>query len=164
MIVSARITPPACIMIDTDNRPRVGLDVLAALGAVGIEVPVVILSARGDLQIAADAIRNGAIDFIEKPIGVNEVAMRVAQAVMDWTRRRSRPEAIAVLPTFRGRELLTPRERLVLSHLMQGASNKQIAHLLKVSPRTVEVHRANIMRKLGVRNAASLMRLVLGGS
>jgi FixJ family two-component response regulator len=165
MLVAARDLLPACIIVDIDMRHWSGSAVLTVLGPAQIKAPVIAISGLGDIQAAAEAIKNGAIDFIEKPFRIKEVADRVAEALTNWAQQQVRPSAhgSAALPQFRGCELLTPREQLVLSHLIRGASNKEVGRILKVSPRTIEVHRAHIMRKLRVRNAAGLIRVVLGG-
>jgi FixJ family two-component response regulator len=109
--------------------------------------------------MAVEAIRNGALDFIEKPFDPATVAVRVRDAMRAWQNAGS--DDALLTRDFPGRDRLTARERDVLGRIVQGASNKEAGRELGISPRTVEVHRARIMEKLGARNAADLMRIVL---
>jgi len=112
--------------------------------------------------MAVEAIKNGALDFIEKPFDAKTVVTRIREAVEAWDRRAAGKDAVSVQNLqFPGHELLTPREREVLNHIASGASNKEAGRLLGISPRTIEVHRARIMEKLGAKNAADLVRIVL---
>jgi FixJ family two-component response regulator len=101
----------------------------------------------------------GALDVLEKPFSSDAIIDRVRAAVKVW--RESQGGEIDGLANFSGRHLLTCREREVLAQVAKGASNKEAGRRLGISPRTVEVHRARIMDKLGARNAADLMRIVL---
>jgi len=151
---------PCCVLLDVQMPGRSGLDLLKELNARNYAAPVFIISGRGDIPMAVDAIRHGALDFIEKPFDALAVVAKVRDAVHAWERR---VQADGERPAeFRGSQLLTPREREVLDQIAQGASNKEAGRRLGISPRTVEVHRARIMEKLGARNAAGLMRIVLG--
>jgi FixJ family two-component response regulator len=118
-----------------------------------------IMSGQGDIPTAVDAIRNGAIDFIEKPFDADTVVRRARAAIAAAAQRLG---GAAALPSFPGRDLLTPRECEVLAQIVAGASNKEAGRSLAISPRTVEVHRARVMEKLGARNAAELVGVVLG--
>ena len=112
--------------------------------------------------MAVDAIKNGAFDFIEKPFDASTVVTRVREAVEAWSRRAKQPLTDDTLPkAFPGHDLLTLRERDVLGQIAAGSSNKQAGRELGISPRTIEVHRARIMEKLGAKNAADLVRIVL---
>ena len=115
--------------------------------------------------MAVDAIRNGALDFIEKPCRSSEIIARVKAAVGGLSQfRRSDDSASVCSLHLPGREPLTRREREVLARLAVGASNKEAAQQLGLSPRTIEGHRSNIMKKIGVRNAAELICRVLSES
>jgi FixJ family two-component response regulator len=158
---ASRSQAPCCILLDVHMPGRSGLDLLKALDARNYPAPVIVISGRGDIPTAVDAIRHGALDFIEKPFDALAVVAQVRKAVGAWEQRA---QAGGVLRCdFFGGHLLTPREREVLAQIAQGASNKEAGRTLGISPRTVEVHRARIMEKLGARNAADLMRIVLGG-
>ncbi len=107
-----------------------------------------------------EAIKKGALDFIEKPFDPTAVVARVREALAQWGRTNGDSHGI-LAHHFPGQDLLTPRERDVLVQVAGGASNKQAGRALGISPRTIEVHRARIMDKLGARNAADLVRIVL---
>jgi two-component system, LuxR family, response regulator FixJ len=161
-LAAARARPPACIILDVHMPGRSGLDILRELNAQNYAAPIFIISGQGDIPMAVEAIKNGALDFIEKPFDANTVVARVRDAIVAWDRLGTSEETHEFLSaSFPGRELLTPREREVLSQIAAGASNKEAGRLLGISPRTIEVHRARIMEKLGAKNAADLVRIVL---
>ena len=106
--------------------------------------------------------RNGALDFIEKPFRGSEIVERLNEAIGAYQRRQKENSTPAIASLhFPGREPLTRREREVLEQFTAGASNKEAGRTLGISPRTIEDHRANIMKKLGARNAADLIRIVM---
>ena len=155
---AAKSRTPICIILDVQMPGRTGLDLLKELKAQDYPAPIFIVSGSGDIPMAVEAIKNGAFDFIEKPVKASTVVTRVREAVDAWSRRKgngSLPQA------FPGHDQLTSRERDVLGQIAAGSSNKQAGRELGISPRTIEVHRARIMEKLGARNAADLMRIVL---
>lgn len=157
---AAQSQTPRCVLLDIHMPGRSGLDLLKELSARNYPAPVFIISGQGDIPMAVDAIRHGALDFIEKPFDPLAVVARVREAVQAWEQRvQAGGERRREFPRS---ELLTPREREVLEKIVQGASNKEIGRQLGISPRTVEVHRARIIEKLGARNTADLMRIVLG--
>ena len=115
--------------------------------------------------MAVEAIKNGALDFIEKPFDAATVVTRVREAVEAWSRRAQQAGSADILSkAFPGHDQLTARERDVLNQIAAGASNKEAGRELGISPRTIEVHRARIMEKLGAKNAADLVRIVLSES
>ena len=123
------------------------------------------ISGQGDIAMAVDAIKNGALDFIEKPFRGNEIVTRVTEAVGAFARNRTEGHAAEKAPLhFPGHEPLTARERDVLELFSSGASNKEAGRQLGLSPRTIEFHRANVMKKLGARNASELIRIVLAAT
>jgi FixJ family two-component response regulator len=156
---AARARTPSCILLDVNLPGRSGLDMLRDLDAPHYPAPILIVSGQRDVPTAVSAIRGGALDFIEKPIEAAAVVARVRDAILSWTRHAARGGGRA---EPKGGERLTPREREVLRQVIAGASNKEAGRTLRISPRTVEVHRARIMDKLGARNAADLVRIVLG--
>jgi FixJ family two-component response regulator len=119
------------------------------------------ISGQGDISMAVTAIKNGALDFIEKPFRGSEIVARLDEAIDAYARRQAEGDAKVASLHFPGREPLTRREREVLEQFASGASNKEAGRQLGISPRTIEDHRANIMKKLGARNAADLIRIVL---
>lgn len=159
---AARKQEPACVVLDVHMPGRSGLDILRALNAEQYPAPIFIISGQGDIPMAVAAIKQGAFDFIEKPFDADTVVQRVREALDAADRARDGGKA-AVDINFPGRELLTPREYEVLTQITAGASNKEAGRHLGISPRTIEVHRARIMEKLGARNAADLVRIVLTG-
>jgi FixJ family two-component response regulator len=160
-LTAARSRTPGCVLLDMQLPGCSGLDVLRQLNAQHYPAPILVISGHGDIPTAIDAIRNGALDFIEKPFDAAAVAVRVRDAIHAWQNTRMDDSALA--HDFPGRKRLTARERDVLERIAQGASNKEAGRQLGISPRTVEVHRARIMEKLGAKNTADLMRIVLRG-
>jgi FixJ family two-component response regulator len=143
---------PACVLLDMDLEAPDGLAVLAELVRRQPEWPVVALSGRGDLPLAVEAMKIGAIDFLEKPASAARLAAALAPA---WTALQRAVEA-GEARRIAGERLarLTRRELDISLGLFSGRSNKAIAHDLGISVRTVEMHRAHVMAKLGVRSLA----------
>lgn len=146
-----------CILLDIRMPGMDGLEVQEALKAKGVALPVVIMTGHGDVSLAVRAMKAGAVDFIEKPfqkavlLGAIEQAMgRLNHAAAN---REQASEAAIKL------KALTPRERDVLDGLAKGLPNKSIAYDLGISPRTVEIHRANLMSKLGVHSLSEALRI-----
>jgi two-component system response regulator FixJ len=159
-LAAARARAPSCVLIDVHMPGRSGIDVLNDLDAQHYDAPIFIMSGRGEIPLAVDAIKAGAFDFIEKPFEPASVVARVRRAIAEWQHPASNGAAPNP-PPFTGQDRLTPREREVLSQIASGASNREAGQQLAISPRTVEVHRARIMNKLGAKNAADLVRIVL---
>jgi two-component system response regulator FixJ len=157
---AAHCRTPACVLIDVHLPGCSGLELLKALDPQRYPAPIFVISGRPDIPMAVDAIRNGAIDFIEKPFDPAAVVTRVRDAIQVW--RSVGQEDRVLARDFLGYERLTVREWDVLERIARAASNKETGRDLGISPRTVEVHRARIMEKLGAKNAADLMRIVLG--
>lgn len=159
-LAAAGQSEPACVILDVHMPGRSGIDILKSLNADEYPAPIFIISGQGDIPMAVNAIKQGAFDFIEKPFDADTVVQRVREAIEATARRK---DAKGGLQDFPGHETLTPREREVLEQITGGASNKEAGRTLGISPRTIEVHRARIMEKLGARNAADLVRIVLTG-
>jgi two-component system response regulator FixJ len=164
-LAAARERTPACVLLDVNMPGRSGLDILRQLNAAQYPAPVLIVSGRSDIPTAVSAIKCGAIDYIEKPFERTVLVERLTSAIGSAVRPNANGGTtdIASLPQFAGWETLTPREHEVLLQITRGASNKEVGRQLGISPRTIEVHRARIMDKLGARNAADLVRMVLAG-
>ena len=161
LLSAARQRTPACIILDVHMPGRSGLDILRELNADAYGAPILIISGQGDIAMAVDAIKNGALDFIEKPFDGPGVLRRVKEAIDAWRRRRDSAGTSNVRAArFPGRDLLTEREIDVLDQIASGASSKEAGRQLGISFRTVEVHRARIMEKLGAKNAVDLARIV----
>jgi two-component system response regulator FixJ len=161
LLNAARLRVPACIILDVQLPDKSGLDVLRELEAWDYPAPIIMISGRCDVAMAVDAIKNGALDLIEKPFQPDVMLARVRAAVDAWTSRHRGNGANGLPADFPGRRLLTARELEVLRQIAGGSSNKDAGRNLGISTRTVEVHRAHIMDKLGAKNGADLVRLVL---
>jgi FixJ family two-component response regulator len=162
LLAVARSRCPACILLDVHIPGRSGLDILEELHAEDYPAPIFMISGKGDIAMAVNAIKNGALDFIEKPFRGSEIVTRVEEAIEAFTRRRAQGLAPKVPSlNFPGREPLTMREREVLDLFSSGNTNKEAGRQLGISPRTIEYHRANIMKKLGAKNATDLVRIVM---
>ncbi len=159
---AAKTHQPACVFLDVHMPGRSGIDILKTLNADHYPAPIFIISGQGDIPMAVTAIKYGAFDFIEKPFDADAIVRRLQEA-LDAQARRAGEDPKSVAHDFPGRDLLTPRELEVLGQITGGASNKEAGRHLGISPRTIEVHRARIMEKLGARNAADLVRIVLTG-
>jgi FixJ family two-component response regulator len=158
----ARTRTPSCILLDVHIPGESGLDILKELHGEDYPAPIFMISGQGDIAMAVDAIKSGALDFIEKPFRGSEIVARLDKAIGAYARRHAEDSASRVASLhFPGREPLTRREREVLEQFASGASNKEAGRHLGISPRTIEDHRANVMKKLGARNAADLIRMVM---
>ena len=150
---------PDLVLLDVKMPGMDGLDVLGRLHTMSETLPVVMISAHGTPSTAVDAIRRGALDFLEKPfeddrlIGMIDVALKQAES-------GARSEA-AVLDIAARIESLSPRERQVMEGLVAGLSNKIIAREYDISPRTIEVYRANVMTKMLAGSLSELVRLAM---
>jgi two-component system response regulator FixJ len=146
-----------CILLDVRMPVMDGLEVQQALKDRGILFPVIVMTGHGDVNVAVQAMKAGAVDFIEKPFekavlltAIDEGFDRIDQA----GRRRVRADEAKVRL-----EVLTPREMDVLRGLVRGHPNKTIGYDLDISPRTVEIHRANLMTKLKVASLSEALRI-----
>ena len=156
---AVRLKPPACVILDLQLPGYSGLDVLRDLAEMRFAPPVIAISGHSDVPTAVTAMKRGALDFMEKPFAASVMADRVREAVLAYLRAADGP--VSGFGEFSGRHLLTSREREGLGQVANGASNKEAGRRLGISPRTIEVHRARIMAKLGAKNAADLIRIVL---
>lgn len=159
LVTAVRSHVPACVILDVNIPGPSGLDVLKRLKADACPAAFFAMSGQANIPMAVDAIRNGAVDFFEKPFDAGRIVGCVREAIADAGRHSRMTGQLA--SHFPGMELLTPRERQVLEQIAGGSSNKEAGRALGISPRTVEVHRARIMEKIGARNAANLVRIVL---
>ena len=153
----AKQAEPGCILLDVRMPEMDGLEVQAELVRRGIALPVVIVTGHGDIAIAVRAMKAGAVDFIEKPFKKEALLTAIELALERLASAGDRAERAAEARTILG--ALTAREQQVLEGLAQGLPNKTIAFALGISPRTVEVHRANLMTKLDVHSLSDALRI-----
>lgn len=154
---AAATAKPGCVLLDVRMPQMGGLEVQAELNRRGITFPVIVLTGHGDITTAVEAMKAGAVDFIEKPFEKSKLLDAIGRA-FDRLDRTS--EAASSEQEARDRmAALTGREVDVLRGLVRGHPNKTIAFDLGISPRTVEVHRANLMAKLGVRSLSEALRI-----
>jgi two-component system response regulator FixJ len=148
-----------CVLTDVRMPEIDGLELLRRLRDLGVRLPVIVMTGQGDIAIAVQAMKAGAVDFLEKPFADEALFDAVNRALEQSARLRevaaSSADAAARLAT------LTPREREVLDLLVTGLPNKAIANTLGASPRTIEVHRARVLEKLRAHSLPELVRLVL---
>jgi two-component system response regulator DctR len=147
-----------CILLDVRMEPLSGLQVYDELVARGVNTPVIFLTGHGDIRMAVAALKKGAFDFVEKPFGDAALVERVRDAfASDAAQQKKRSDGDS-----RGALLasLTPREQDVMHRVAMGKLNKVIADDMHVSMRTVEVYRARVFAKLGVRSSAELATLL----
>lgn len=152
---------PACLVLDIRMPGMSGTALQDQLRARSPGLPIIFITGHGDIPTAVEAVKKGAHDFIEKPFDDFRLLSQVMNAL-----ERSAQAAGAAAPAAPGREqlaLLSEREEEVLKLVLAGKPSRQVAEELYISTRTVEFHRARIMQKLGVRSAAELFRLCLGG-
>jgi RNA polymerase sigma factor (sigma-70 family) len=148
-----------CVIADVRLPGKSGVELQDALRKRGIALPFVIITAHGDVATARAAFRSQAVDFLEKPFDNRQLCAAIETAFALEERRIQRDEGRRA--DARKLSRLTAREREVLERAAQGLHAKEIAALLGISPRTVEVHKTRIMEKLGVRNVAELVRFAL---
>ncbi len=148
-----------CAILDLRMPEMDGLELLQALRARRSAMPVIMLSAYGEIPTAVKSMQLGAVDFLEKPVNHQYLLERVRKSLAEDQRYR---EEYGDLGEVTARlETLTPREREVLKYIVHGKANKAIAWELGTSVRTIETHRANLMSKLKIKSVADLVRLTL---
>jgi two-component system, LuxR family, response regulator FixJ len=150
---------PGCIITDVRMPGLSGIDLLRRLRELKLDVPVIVITGHGDVSLAVEAMKIGAMDFLEKPFDDEVLLTCVRSAItrlgLDHTRQAERSEVERRLAT------LSKRERDVLEGLVAGKANKQIAYDLGISPRTIEVYRANLMAKMQAASLSDLVRMAL---
>lgn len=148
---------PGCAIVDIRMPGMDGLALQEELQRREARIPVIVVTGHGEVTSAVRAMKAGAVDFIEKPYSDEDLLRAVTNALAQFEDERIL-HATAAAAAHRI-EALTPRESEVLQQLVVGKPNKVIAHELGISPRTVEIHRANVMEKLGCRSLADVVRL-----
>lgn len=149
-----------CLVLDIRMDGMSGPELFDILCERGSKLPVIFLTGHGDVPMAVSALKKGAFDFVEKPCNDNELVDRVIEALkLDENQRVAASDADSVNTQI---NRLTTREREVMEMVLAGKLNKVIADELQISMRTVEVHRANLFEKMGVRTAVELAQLLAG--
>jgi two-component system response regulator FixJ len=150
---------PGCIITDVRMPDISGVDLLRRLNELGSGLPVIVITGHGDVQLAVEAMKIGAADFIEKPFDDDVLLASVQSALARWKKDPSRDaEKAEILERLAS---LSNRERDVLRGLVSGNPNKVIAYDLGISPRTVEIYRANVMTKMNAGSLSELVRMAL---
>jgi len=148
-----------CIVLDIRMPGMSGMELQQELGRRHCMMPIIFITGHGDVPMAVQAMQGGAFDFIQKPFRDQDLLDRIHQAIsLDYTQRSGEEQRRAVAERY---EALTPREREVMECVVRGLANKVIAMDLELSQRTVEIHRARVMEKMGARSLADLVRMSL---
>lgn len=149
---------PSCLVCDVRMPSLSGLELQQRLADSNTEIPIIFITGHGDVPMAVNAMKAGAADFIQKPFRDQDLIDRIHKALaQDSERRAAEQQDEAIRNAL---QTLTPRETEVMQRVVSGQSNKVIAMDLGVSPRTVELHRARVMRKLRMRSLAALVKAV----
>jgi two-component system, LuxR family, response regulator FixJ len=150
---------PGCLICDVSMPGMSGLELQQELNARGAPLAVIFITAKGDVPTAVSAMHHGAFDYLLKPFEEHVLIDCVRTALL---RDRETRRSISEITEIRERRArLTEREREVLAHLVEGASNKTMAYELGIAQRTIELHRSNVMNKMGARSIAQLVRMVM---
>lgn len=158
-LAAAPSLPAGCLVADIRMPGMDGLELQRHLNEHALEFPMIVITGHGDVPLAVRAMKAGALDFIEKPFATQVILNSVEAGLSRLSADDERdPAGLAAAAKL---ELLSPREREVLEGLLGGLPNKSIAYDLAISPRTVEIHRARVMDKMGARSLSELIRLAL---
>ncbi len=156
-LASEEWTEPGCIVLDVRMPGMTGPELQEELGKAEYCMPIIFLSAHGDVPITAQAMKKGAVDFLTKPVDRDDLLESIrASLATDAKNRALRAESSSVQDRI---HTLTPRQHEVMTHVIAGMLNKQIAVGLGISEETVKIHRGRVMHKLGMRSVAELVRL-----
>ena len=148
-----------CLITDVRMPDMTGIELLSELHAKSVNLPAIVITGHGDIPLAVEAMKAGAIDFIEKPFEAEAILRAVRSAEQRTAQVDRQSEDMATVASRL--KSLSQRERQVLAGVMAGHSNKVIAHQLGISPRTVEVYRANLMSKMQAKSLSELIRMAL---
>jgi two-component system, LuxR family, response regulator FixJ len=158
-LAAAPSLPVGCLIVDIRMPEMDGLELQQCLTRRGLSFPLIVITGHGDVPLAVRAMKAGAVDFIEKPFTSEAILNSLDMALSRLSAPSEQdPTAMAAAAKL---ALLSPREREVLEGLLAGLPNKTIAYDLAISPRTVEIHRARVMDKMGARSLSELVRLAL---
>jgi two-component system, LuxR family, response regulator FixJ len=158
-LANFKIDSPGCLLLDIRMPDMSGLELQQHLNRIGSMLPVIFITGHGDVPMAVQAMKEGAFEFVQKPFRDQDLLDRINHALkQDAENRNTVARRTEVLHRL---ESLTPRERQVMDLVVEGAANKVIAIDLDLSERTVEIHRAKVMEKMGARSVAHLVKLHL---
>ena len=156
-LASEHLTGPGCIVLDVQMPEMTGPELQEELAKAVYSMPIVFLSAHADVPITAGVMKKGAVDFLTKPVDGKDLLAAIEESLArDAENREQRAETLSIQKLI---EMLTPREHEVMTYVITGMLNKQIAGRLEISEETVKIHRARVMQKLGVVSVAELVRL-----
>jgi FixJ family two-component response regulator len=154
---STRPDAPSCLVLDVRLPGLSGLDFQSELAKANIDIPIVFMTGHGDIPMTVRAMKAGAVEFLPKPFRDQDMLDAVQLGLeRDRSRRRSAGDTSKLKASFSS---LTPREQEVMGYVTSGLMNKQIAGEMKVSEITVKIHRASVMRKMGAKSLAELVRM-----
>ncbi len=158
-LAAFKVDSPGCLVLDIRMPDMSGLELQQRLNRMGSMLPVIFITGHGDVPMAVQAMKEGAFEFVQKPFRDQDLLDRINHALkIDAENRGTVARRTDVLHRL---ESLTPRERQVMDMVVDGAANKVIAIDLALSERTVEIHRAKVMEKMGARSVAHLVKLQL---
>ena len=158
-LAAAPLLPLGCLIVDIRMPEMDGLELQQRLIERTLNFPMIVITGHGDVPLAVRAMKAGAVDFIEKPFAADAMLDSLQAALARLVAPNEKDPAAA--GATEKLALLSPREREVLAGLVAGLPNKSIAYDLAISPRTVEIHRARVMDKMGARSLSQLVRLAL---
>lgn len=148
---------PGCLVLDIRMPGMNGMELQRKLNAMTSILPIIFVTGHGDVPMAVEAMQQGAVDFVQKPYREQDLLDKIQSAIAsDADNRQELKEVQVILDRYNG---LTPRENEVMAMMVEGKANKVIAIDLDISQRTVEIHRARVMEKMGAKSLAQLVRM-----
>jgi FixJ family two-component response regulator len=148
---------PSCLVLDLQLPGLSGLDLQKRLAEVALQIPIVFLTGHGNIPASVQAMKAGAIEFLTKPVAEEDLLRAIQEAIE--SDRRTRQQHAEIQDMQSRYETLTPRERVVMRHVISGLLNKQVAAELNITEFTVKIHRGQVMRKMCADSLANLVRM-----
>ena len=148
-----------CIITDVRMPEITGIDLLRRIKELGVDIPVIVITGHGDISLAVDAMKLGAVDFLEKPFDDDQLLVAIKSTLSQGADQAERNAELSEIHDKLA--VLSNRERQVLDGLVAGSANKTIAFDLGISPRTVEIYRANLMTKMAANSLSDLVRMAM---